>query len=583
MKNGRGDSDIDNRLVPQAENSLIEEIWKVYNDSMTATLIRDVANKIHIKYNRAMQDLTGYAHMEVFSLEDWLTKLYPEDSYRSYILKIIEDEARRNFNHKAINIDIVRKDGVSSTIDFILHEVLINEEPTDLHIMQAIDNTQKKKIRDEMDTVNNRIKSYNGKVVQQVLDESSMLEENEERLKMALEGANEGLWIIDFIHNKMFFNPRTAAMLGYSLEELGETQEDWNKLNHPEDWPGVEKALQDHFEGKKPFYEAQYRMKTKNGGWKWILGHGKITKRDENGTPIQAIGTHVDIDNLKRVEFDLRASEEKFRSLVEHAPFGFLMMDWEGSIVYSNTKFSDIFGRSRKAIGSLAIWLKNAIEKKDLRELVKHSLNAIEKFHEPDDSYDSLTLTIKSNRGKKKTISLHMVMLEDKKCFFTFQDITLRVNAETQLHKRSKELERKTKELEEVNTALRVLLKSRENDRNEMEEKIMHNLKDLVFPYIERLNRSSLDDEQQFNLDILKSNLNEIVSPFSRQFAMQQINMTPTEIRIAKLIREDKITKEISSFMHISESAVEFHRYNIRKKLNLLHKKVNLRSYLQSV
>ena len=137
--------------------------------------------------------------------------------------------------------------------------------------------------------------------------------------------------------------------------------------------------------------------------------------------------------------------------------------------------------------------------------------------------------------------------------------------------------------LEETNTALRVLLKRREEDKVELEEKVLSNVKDLVLPYLERLQKTSLNPSQMSCLGILESNLNDIVSPFSRKLSSKYLALTPTEIRVANLIKEGKTTKEIAEFMNLSDKTIQAHRDNIRKKTGIKHKKRNLRTYLMAL
>ncbi len=134
------------------------------------------------------------------------------------------------------------------------------------------------------------------------------------------------------------------------------------------------------------------------------------------------------------------------------------------------------------------------------------------------------TLQIYSKNEEEKIIYMKPVKLENGKFFHTFQDITARVKAE-------KELLQRKQELEELNTTLRVLLKRRNDDKTEMEERILYNIKDLVIPYFEKLENRKLDEEQKIYLSILKANLKEIVSPFSRRLALNQINLTPRKFR----------------------------------------------------
>jgi DNA-binding CsgD family transcriptional regulator len=136
---------------------------------------------------------------------------------------------------------------------------------------------------------------------------------------------------------------------------------------------------------------------------------------------------------------------------------------------------------------------------------------------------------------------------------------------------------------ENVNTALRVLLKRREEDKAELEEKVLSNVRDLVLPYMERLRQTRLDANQMLCLDILESNLNDIISPFARKLSSKYLSLTPTEIRVANLVKEGKTTKEIAEFMHLSDKTIESHRNNVRKKLGIKGKKTNLRTRLLSI
>jgi PAS domain S-box-containing protein len=162
-------------------------------------------------------------------------------------------------------------------------------------------------------------------------------------------------------------------------------------------------------------------------------------------------------------------------------------------------------------------------------------------------------------------------------------EITERKRAEEALKERGEELEGKTRNLEEVNTALRVLLKSREEDKSELEEKVLFNVRELVAPYLEKLKKSRLDDKQKGYTNILESNLNDITSPFSQRFSSRYLKLTPTEIQVANLIKHGKSTKEIAEFLNLSSQTIEFHRKNIREKIGIKNKRANLRTHLLSM
>jgi len=164
----------------------------------------------------------------------------------------------------------------------------------------------------------------------------------------------------------------------------------------------------------------------------------------------------------------------------------------------------------------------------------------------------------------------------------SIRDITERRRMEEALRRREEDLEVKSRNLEEMNTALRVLLKHREEDKSELEEKILSNVKKLVVPYVEKLRKSRLSDEQASYVEILDDHLQDILSSFLRNLGTRHLNLTPKEIQVASLIREGKTSKDIAEVLGVSARAVDFHRDNIRIKLGIKNKKANLRSYLLS-
>jgi len=161
------------------------------------------------------------------------------------------------------------------------------------------------------------------------------------------------------------------------------------------------------------------------------------------------------------------------------------------------------------------------------------------------------------------------------------RDITDRRAAEEELRKREEELKFKTRNLEEANIALRALARHIEENRQELERNIVLNLRTLVFPYIERMQRSSLSIRQKMFMEIIEKNLNDVISPFLR--AIGHFGLTPTEMHIAGLIRDGRKTKEIAESLNISRRAVEVHRYNIRKKVKINRNRQNLCAFLRSL
>ena len=149
--------------------------------------------------------------------------------------------------------------------------------------------------------------------------------------------------------------------------------------------------------------------------------------------------------------------------------------------------------------------------------------------------------------------------------------------------KRTRELEIQKISLEEINASMKVLLKKREKEKNEIEDNVLTNVKRLIVPYIKKMKKTRLDDHQITFLNIIESNIDEIISPFSRKMSIIDSNLTPKEIQISNLIMQGATSKKIGGIMEISPRTVDAHRKNIRKKIGLQQKKANLRSYLLSL
>jgi len=174
------------------------------------------------------------------------------------------------------------------------------------------------------------------------------------------------------------------------------------------------------------------------------------------------------------------------------------------------------------------------------------------------------------------------------------RDITLRKEAERALSEANDGLERrvvertgelveKTKSLEEVNAALRVLLQQREQDRKEIQESVVHNIRTKVWPYLNRMRNCGLTKEQSDCIGMIENSIVNIVSPFTRGLADRAIGISPAQIRVAEMVRSGMTNKEIADTLYISEGTVRSHRQELRRKLKLTNNKANLRAYLQSL
>lgn len=179
-----------------------------------------------------------------------------------------------------------------------------------------------------------------------IKDAEKELKESEDQLKMALQGAKLGMWDWDMQKNIITVNDLFVEMLGYQLNEFPEgilTFDDWKKMLHQDDFNKAMKLFNKHVEQKTELYEAVFRMKHKNGDWKWILARGKVLEWN-NDAPVRALGTHLDITINKRAQIELKESEEKYREMAELLPIAIWETNLEGVCTYTNKVGLDIHG-----------------------------------------------------------------------------------------------------------------------------------------------------------------------------------------------------------------------------------------------
>ena len=279
------------------------------------------------------------------------------------------------------------------------------------------------------------------------------------------------------------------------------------------------------------------------------------------------------------VDEALREGEGRFRALTESTSDWIWEVDANRVYTYASPKVKDLLGyKPEEVIGKTPFDLMPPDEAERLgaifRDIVasKRSFERVENINLHKD-------------GRPVVLETSGVPFFDKNGNLSGyrgidRDITERKMAEKALKEREVELEIKTSSLEQLNTALRVLLKKRDDDKAELNEKVLCNVKELVLPYLEKLKKSPLNQKQVDYINILESNLNNIISEFSFTLSSKYLGLSPKEILVANLIKDGKTNKEIGEILALSVRTIETHRKNMRKKLSLGKKNGNLRSHL---
>ena len=165
---------------------------------------------------------------------------------------------------------------------------------------------------------------------------------SEERLRLAMTGANDGVWDLELVTDTVFFSPRWKAMLGYGDDELPNSLETWQRLLHPEDLEEGLALVARLREGKTDSFEAEHRLRHRQGHWVHVLSRGTVT-RDAEGRPVRVAGTHVDITERKAAEAALEQSLSLARAALESTADGILVVDLQGRIVDFNSQFLEVW------------------------------------------------------------------------------------------------------------------------------------------------------------------------------------------------------------------------------------------------
>ncbi len=186
----------------------------------------------------------------------------------------------------------------------------------------------------------------------------------------------------------------------------------------------------------------------------------------------------------------------------------------------------------------------------------------------------------------KQWFYMRAVLMEGSdpiRVIISHENITALKLAQESLKEHQAILEQRNLSLEEANIALKVLIGQREADKQEMEKKFLTHIKTFVLPYLNKLKAGITGDRNQTLLGIVEDQLNEVMSPLMQNLANAQVMLTPQEMQVAALVKEGKTTAEIADILYISEATVSFHRKNLRAKLGLKSRQVNLRSFLLSM
>jgi PAS domain S-box-containing protein len=307
----------------QAETALLEseEKFRTLYDNTALGLYRSTPNGEILMANQTIVNILGYDSREELMSINLGDGHYTSDYGREQFKK----EMREKGEIKGLEVKWKRKTG---------EEIYIRESARAFH--------------DE----NGKIVYYDG-VVEDITDKKQIenaLQESEQRLSLALESTNLGLWDLNNKTGKVYRNDIWAEMLGYSADEVKNDMNFFENIVHPDDIQELRDKSKTAAKYLDVKFDVEHRMRTKDGNWKWIRDWGKVIEWDDNQKPVRIIGTHLDIDEEKKMQLALKESEEKFRKLFESSTDFMCVMDLKGTFTDVNPAAERITGYTRDVL-----------------------------------------------------------------------------------------------------------------------------------------------------------------------------------------------------------------------------------------
>lgn len=518
-----------------------------------------------IMVNRAMCDMTGFSRGEFIGR--YGAELLSPDS-----LPLFEEFFNHPFNdyRKIFEASYYKKDGSQLPVDIRIAPLEGSAGHEAGIIVSVRDVTERKKAEHAL-----------GKA----RDE---LQQSRDFFQNVFDMAGDGIHVTDEMGTVIYANQAMCDMLGYGPEELlGRPAID---LTADLSGAGIDEAMLQEMYSRdySSYFEVLYQRKDGTV----LPVEAKVTNVLYGNEPGPALIISVrDTTERKRAEEalkkahqELQRSRDFFHNVFNLAGDGIYVTDDLGLITFANKALCDMLDYEPDELaGRPAVDLTPELAQEGAHEKMVREMYAMDYSNFFECLYqrkDGSILPVEA-----KVTNVRYGSQDSPALIICLRDITERKRFELEIKEANTELESKveerTRSIEEVNTALRVLLKSRDEDRLALEEKMVSNVRELILPYMEKLKKFNMDEIQKVYFDIIENNLNEIISPFLKK--IKYFNLTPTEIQVANFIKHGKNTKEIAELLNLSPRTVEGHRDSIRKKLNLNKNKANLRTHLSSL
>jgi PAS domain S-box-containing protein len=402
------------------------------------------------------------------------------------------------------------------------------------------------------------------------------LRESEERYRRLFEDDLTGDYIAASDGRILDCNPAFVTTLGFrSRTEALRTN---LRTLHTEEADYAAFMAELHARGKLEQYEC---VKQRRDGVRIHVVENAVVTYDARGEVRQIRGYLFDNTAAKRAQHALQEAEARYRGLIEFLPDAVVVSDGEERIVFANPAAARLIG----AHGPEAMVGRSVFE---LFHPGSHAPMRVR-------SRAALIEGVPGLPDRRKVVRLDQSVLDVETAVTPMQfdgqpcvlrvnrDVTARVQAEEALLQKDREISLQLGKIEKLNAALTALLEHREQESQRHLAGLHTTLEQLVLAHVETLKGTILTPDQRILIEVIEANLRNVAASFVRQLDAWKLQLTPTEVQIADLIRLGKRTKEIASLLHVSPSAIAFHRNNLRVKLGLTGRPINLVSYLRTM
>ena len=416
------------------------------------------------------------------------------------------------------------------------------------------------------------------------------LKQSEERFDLAMRGSNDGLWDWNLITNEVYFSPRWKQMLGYSDSELNNDLQSWSSNVHPEDLPNAMQCVENYLSGKMPEYQVEFRMRHKNGDYVDILSRGTVV-RDQHGTPIRFVGTHVDMTELKRAEKMALDSEQKFRTIFDSSADAVMLLN-DAGFFDCNQATLKIFGcADRDEFCSKHPADLSPPKQADGRDSLEKANDMIAKAMEQGENFFEWTHRRTNGEDFPAEVLLTSMQLDGKTVLeAVVRDITERKQAELLLQKQYKELQQANNELKDAQDQL--LQSEKMASIGQLAAGVAHEINNPVGYVSSNINalKGYIDDllELQEQYEKQESLLPDSESKQTLLKFKQKLDIEFLKDDLDDLIKESlegvsrvkKIVQDLKDFSHVDEATWEMAdlHQGLDSTLNIVHNELKYKA-----